>query len=401
VDTRQKLELLGWAAQYDDRISVAAGGRPLDSPSCPAPADWGLFRGPPSCASGPDVFPHVSHVTTPSGSRMAVLKILQTSVCRNDCHYCAFRAGRDFRRVSFTPDELAGAFDVMWRAGVVEGMFLSSGIVTPGGTMDDMLATAELLRGHYQFGGYLHLKILPGAGAAQIARAVELADRVSVNMEGPNPHRLALLAPQKRMEEIAGSLRTAARFASERSSKQVAFGHARLGMSTQFVVGPAAESDRELLAAAQRLYRALGLARAYYSAFSPVADTPFEREQPTDPRREFRLYQADWLLRYYGFSAEELPFDASGRLSLTADPKTLWAEAHPENFPVDLNRAAISDLLRVPGIGPRSARAIVAARGKGTLREMGDLRRLGAHAARAWPYIILGGRRPPRQLPLW
>jgi predicted DNA-binding helix-hairpin-helix protein len=171
-------------------------------------------------------------------------------------------------------------------------------------------------------------------------------------------------------------------------------------MSTQFVVGPAGESDRELLMTAQMLYREVRLARAYYSVFSPIADTPLESAAATDPRREFRLYQADWLLRYYGFTAEELAFDAGGQLSQAIDPKAAWARAHPERFPVEVNRAPLADLLRVPGIGPLSAKAIVNARRQGTLRELGDLRRLGARAEQAAPYVLLAGRRPPYQPPL-
>jgi predicted DNA-binding helix-hairpin-helix protein len=334
---------------------------------------------------------------------VAVLKVLQTNACRNDCYYCAFRAGRDYRRASFAPDELARAFDLMQRAGVVQGMFLSSGVVTTTQSMDDMLATAELLRERYQFRGYLHLKILPGAESAQIARAVDLADRVSVNLEGPSPERLAALAPQKQMKELIEPLHVAARFIREHrrpGDRRAEFGYGRLGMSTQFVVGPAGESDRELLTTAQQLYREIRLARAYYSAFSPVPGTPFEKVRPTDPRREFRLYQADWLLRYYEFSVQELPFDAGGGLAPGLDPKTAWAEAHPERFPVEVNRAPLSELLRVPGVGPVSTRAILAERRRGTLRELGDLRRLGALASRAAPYVLLGGKRPPHQLAL-
>ena len=177
-------------------------------------------------------------------------------------------------------------------------------------------------------------------------------------------------------------------------------GHARIGMSTQFVVGPAGESDRDLLSTAQMLYREVRLARAYYSAFTPVRDTPLEGEPPTDPQREFRLYQADWLLRYYHFPADELPFDSAGQLRTDVDPKTAWAGAHPERFPVEVNAAPLDDLLRVPGVGPTSARAIVQARRQGKLREVGDLRKLGARADRAAPYVTLAGRRPPYQPPL-
>jgi len=171
-------------------------------------------------------------------------------------------------------------------------------------------------------------------------------------------------------------------------------------MSTQFVVGPAGETDRELLSMAQSLYRKAGLSRAYYSAFTPVSRTPLENAAPTDPKREFRLYQADFLLRRYGFSTEELPFDARGRLDEALDPKAAWARAHPERFPLEVNLASPVELMRVPGIGPVSAQAIVQARRSGAIRGLEHLRRLGARADQAAPYILLAGTRPPYQLPL-
>jgi predicted DNA-binding helix-hairpin-helix protein len=419
MDIREKLDLLGQAARFDDCIS------PIRNASSDSSVEErGLFAPPGAlCAGSRDMVPYVSHVTAPNGQRTPVLKVLQTSFCQNNCLYCGFRAGRDIRRGHFTPDELAQAFDLMYRSGVVQGLFLSSGVVGTVRTMDEMLATAELVRVKYGFRGYLHLKLLPGAEGEQIARAVELADRVSANLEAPTDERLLALAPQKQMSELVGPLQTAARltrrgqniqhrgydarggFAAGQNSRSPGGpsqqpGSVRLGMSTQFVVGPAGESDRELLVAAQMLYRQVGLARAYYSAFSPVPGTPLEEVSPTDPRREHRLYQADFLLRHYGFSAEELPFDGEGRLSEHTDPKTVWAQAHPERFPVEVNQAPYAELVRVPGIGPESAKAIVAARRQGALREVGDLRRLGARADRAASYVLLAGQRPPRQLPL-
>ena len=285
-------------------------------------------------------------------------------------------------------------------------MFLSSGIIGTTRTMDEMLATTELVRQKYGFRGYIHLKVLPGAEAAHIARAVELADRISVNLEGPTQERLAALAPQKAMADLIGPLRIAAeiirragggfvRLQGTRPSAgpenlQPYVGGVRLGMSTQFVVGPAGESDRELLATVQMLYREVRLARAYYSAFSPVKNTPLEGVMPTHPTREHRLYQADWLLRYYNFGAEELPFDADGQLSQEIDPKAAWAQAHPERFPIEVNAAPLPELLRIPGIGPTSAKAIVQARRQANLRELGDLRKLGARADRAVPFVTLG-----------
>jgi len=405
MDTREKLDLLGQAARYDDCTVLDSDEAAVDGRGffAPAPVD----PRPPSR----DMFPCVSHVTTPWGERKAVLKVLQTSACQNNCNYCAFRVGRDIRRAHLSPDELARSFDLMYRAGVVDGMFLSSGIIGTTRTMDEMLATTELVRQKYGFRGYIHLKVLPGAEAAHIARAVELADRISVNLEGPTQERLAALAPQKAMADLIGPLRTAAEIirARRRDSSWPAnvgarpasrIGETRLGMSTQFVVGPAGESDRELLSTVQMLYREVRLARAYYSAFSPVTNTPLEGVMPTHPTREHRLYQADWLLRYYSFGAEELPFDADGQLSQEIDPKAAWAQAHPERFPIEVNAAPLPELLRIPGIGPTSAKAIVQARRQANLRELGDLRKLGARADRAAPFVTLAGQRPPYQPPL-
>ena len=409
MDVREKLDLLGAAARYDDCSAsapdVVAEGR-------------GFFASQPDASpADPRVLPCVSHLTTPWGQRKATLKILQTSACQNNCNYCAFRAGRDIRRAHLAPDELGRSFDLMYRAGLVESLFLSSGVIGTHRTMDEMLATVELVRQKYGFRGYIHLKLLPGAEDAHIEAAVRLADRVSVNLEAPTPESLAALAPQKRMDALVGPLRHAAEIirrdltpnpSPRRSGEQSSaipsqgreVGGVRLGMSTQFVVGPAGESDRDLLSTAEMLYRELRLARAYYSAFTPVRDTPLAGEPPTDPQREFRLYQADWLLRYYNFSADELPFDPDGQLRTDVDPKAAWAQKHPERFPVEVNAASLDELMRVPGVGPTSARAIVQARRGGKLAEIGDLRKLGARADRAAPYVTLAGRRPPYQPPL-
>ena len=237
-----------------------------------------------------------------------------------------------------------------------------------------------------------------------MTRAIELADRVSTNLEAPTDERLTALAPKKHMHELVAPLQTAAdlirRDRQAHGPADRSIGRARLGMSTQFVVGPAGESDRELLGTAQMLYREVRLARAYYSAFSPIRDTPLEDAPATDPRREFRLYQADWLLRYYHFAVEELPFEGDGQLSKQVDPKQAWAQAHPERFPIEVNRAPLDDLLRIPGIGPISARAILQARRQSRLSSLGDLRRLGARADQAAPYVLLSGRRPPYQMAL-
>ena len=412
MDVRERLALLCRAAVYDD----------LTTPGCePVDDGRGLFA-----PAGDDrpidsrVLPCVSHLATPDGQRRAILKALQTSACENDCRYCAFRAGRDTRRTHVTPDEMARSFDLMVRAGLVEGLFLSSGVVGVNRTMDEMLATVELVREKYGFHGYVHLKLLPGAEAAHVEAAVRLADRVSANLEGATPERLALLAPKKQTEALLPPLRTAAqlrrrliesgelpsrrdrlsRGGSAAAGQAPRWGNAWLGLSTQFVVGPAGESDRELLATVQMLYRELHLSRTYYSAFTPVARTPLEGEAPTSPLREHRLYQADWLMRFYDFSADELLFDSAGQLRTDVDPKAAWAAAHPEQFPIEVNRAPLRKLLRIPGIGPHSAAAIVEARRLAPLRELGDLRRLGARADQSAPYVLLDGKRPPYQPPL-
>jgi predicted DNA-binding helix-hairpin-helix protein len=379
-DVYDKVNLLGQQAQYD--LCEAQGQ--------PAPL---------SPQRIPDVSDSVATVIGQGGRRVPLLRILQTSACEKNCYYCPFRAGRRLRRTTLQPDELAAAFDQMQRQGLVEGLFLSSGIVGTVRTMDRMLATVELVRHKYHWRGYVHLKLLPNAEDAQIERAALLADRLSVNLEAPNEERLARLAPKKDFDHgLVAPLQRA--WAIVRRLRDQGHAVASAGAVTQYVVGPAGESDQELLAASQRLYRQVGLRRAYYSAFNPVDDTPLQEEQPTPPLRAHRLYQADFMLRQYGFSAEELPFDRAGNLPLERDPKLAWATQHPESFPVEINRAPQRALLRVPGIGPQGAAAIVQARHSDRLRSLQDLQRLGVRSQQAAPFILLDGRAPSHQLRL-
>jgi len=338
---------------------------------------------------------YIHYAVMPGGKRIALLKTLMTSACERDCYYCAFRAGRDFRRETFSPDEMARAFDEMARRGQAEGIFLSSGIAGGGlRTQDKLIAAAELLRGKYGFRGYLHLKIMPGAEVEQIRRAMQLANRVSVNLEAPNTQRLSQLAPHKVfVEELVRPLRVI-----ESIRRQQGGGPSS---TTQFVVGGADESDHELLATAAQVVREARLARVYFSSFRPVPGTPLEHHPPTPPLREHRLYQSDFLLRQYGFSFDDLIFDERGNLPLDADPKVAWARQHLAHAPVELNRAGRMELLRVPGIGPKTADTILRERRTGHLRELTDLRKLGVAASRAAPFVLLDGRRPAYQLPLW
>jgi predicted DNA-binding helix-hairpin-helix protein len=381
MDTDQKLDLLGQAASFD---VCAPSGRSA-----------AMARG--CVEQPPDVRPYISHVQLPSGQKKPVLKVLLTSFCERNCHYCAFRAGRDLPRAAFTPDDLAAAFDQIQHQGLVQGLFLSSGVTGSVRTMDRMIATVEIVRQRYDYRGYVHLKILPDAEEAQIERAVRLADRVSVNLEAPNAERLATLAPRKDFGQgLMDPLRRAARAIARGQGRWT-----KLGLTTQFVVGAVGESDRELLTTTQRLYDDLRLARAYFSAFSPVPDTPLEEHPAAPPARQHRLYQSDFLMRHYGFRFDEFIFDTEDSLPLNMDPKIAWAQAHPERFPVEVNRAPKATLLRVPGIGPICARRILQARQQSKLFFLSDLRKLGVVTSRAAPYVLLNGKRPPLQLSLF
>lgn len=337
------------------------------------------------------------HVVHPQRGKIPIMRIMQTSACERNCYYCPFQAGRNYRRVSLRPEELASAFDQMQHKKLVDGLFLSSGIIGGGvKAMDTMLDTVDIIRRNYQYRGYIHLKIMPGAETAQIERAARLADRLSINLEGANERRLAHLAPQKDFwQELLPPL-----YWVHQHLPDLGPWTRPPSLTTQFVVGPAGETDRELLTTASSLYREANLARAYYSAFNPIQGTPFEHLPKTTPLREQRLYQADWLLRFYGFALEELPFDAQGNLPLSGDPKLAWAKAHLSERPIEINRAGRSELLRIPGLGPKTAEAIIAARRLGCLSALSQLKQLGVQTAKAAPFILLNGRQPGYQLPL-
>ncbi len=376
-DAQQKITLLGKLAQLDCDGEPALSNRQRQK--------QGFLK------------ESIVQVQRPDGP-MTVLRTLQSSACEKNCRYCPFRAGRDrAQRLSFSPDELAGEFNKMQAGGAVNGLFLSSGIVGGGvKAMDKMLATAEILRRKHNYRGYVHLKIMPGSQRAQIEQAIRLADRISINLEGANAERLAFLAPQK---DMRGELLPAIHWMRQ-IAREMPWQVKIPSLVTQFVVGPAGESDREILTGVDWLYRRRALSRAYYSRFSPIPDTPLEDTPPTPPIREHRLYQADWLLRFYGFKLNELPFDQTGALPAHADPKLLWATQHLSERPVEINLASRSELLRVPGIGPKSADAILQARQQERLKDLSALKKMGAVINRASSFILLDGRRPPRQLRL-
>ncbi len=325
----------------------------------------------------------VSRVKTPRGE-CPILKIALTNACERDCNYCAFRARRNTRRWRLKPEELARGFWELYEKGFVKGLFLTSGVRWgPVRAMDDLLKTAEILRFKYGYRGYLHLKIMPGAEPAQVERAVQLADRVSVNLEAPNPERLKALTGSK---DFRGELLSEV----AEIKRQIELNEAKADQTTQFVIGAAGESDEELLRTADFLIKKMGLKRVYFSPFRPVPDTPFEDLKPESPARARRLYQASFLLRDYGFSWQDLPY-RDGMLS--GDPKELWARAHPEAFPVEICRAEYEELVRVPGIGPKTARKILQRRALGGFSSLRELGAIGVNLRKALPYITFKGKR--------
>ena len=346
------------------------------------------------------VFVHPAQL--PNGQSIKLLKTLLTSACERDCFYCPFRAGRDFRRATFKPQEFANVFIELNRKGIAEGTFLSSGIAGGGiRTQDQLLDTADILRNKLGFRGYVHLKIMPGAEKAQVERAMQLADRVSVNLEAPNTNRLAKLAPHKRfMDELLQPLK----WVEEIRKSQPAYkgwNGKWPSTTTQFVVGGADESDLELLTTTAWLNKNVRLKRAYFSAFHPIVDTPLENKTATDPLREHRLYQASFLLRDYGFDLEDMPFANNGFLPLHSDPKLAWAQVNLQEEPIEINRAERQDLIRVPGIGPKGAEAILRARRTSKLNDLSTLRKLGIAVERSSPFILLNGKRVANQLSLF
>ena len=340
----------------------------------------------------------ITNVVTPKGKK-TILKTMMTTACERNCYYCPFRAGRSkTQRMTFSSDEMAGAFDTLQRANRVEGIFLSSGIIKGSvTTQDKIIDTIEIVRNRYEYKGYVHLKIMPGVEFEQLYRAMQLADRVSVNLEGPTQERLSALAPKKDfMGELLKMLQWAETIRQENPYEKLA------RTVTQFVVGAVGDTDRELLSISNRLYRQVGLTRAYYSGFSPVEQTPFENLAPTDPLREHRLYQASFLLRDYGWGVEDLSFMEDGNLRTDIDPKRAWAERYLRSAPVDVMKADRRQLLRVPGIGPVGADAILRARRFGRLTELAHLRQLNIRAPeQAAPYILLDGHRPAMQMRLF
>ncbi|MBN1267221.1 MAG: hypothetical protein JXA25_17145 [Anaerolineales bacterium] len=343
----------------------------------------------------------IYHSALPGGRRAPLLKAMITTTCERRCHYCAFHPSTNIPRIQFTADEMASIFMQLFESGRVHGLFLSSGITNGGANAQNIiLDTAHILRHRYAFRGYLHLKIMPGAEIGQVLQAMRLADRVSVNLEAPSAHRLKILAPKKQFgEELLQPLQWIEQLRLSQIP-ETSFHNRWPSSSTQFVVGASGESDLEILQASQHLFTHLKLARIYYQAFSPQPGTPFENLPPEQPSREHHLYQASILLKQYNFDVEELPFDASGNLPETSDPKLALARNTLAEDPVEINHAPLEHLLRIPGIGPTGAMSILKARKTGALNDLSQLTRLGIFAERAAPFILLDGQRPSYQMKL-
>ena len=350
----------------------------------------------------------------PRGRPTTLLRILMTNACSFNCHYCPMRRDREMPRTLLKPEELARIFLAAHARGWCEGLFLTTGIPgRPVKVMDDLIRVLELLRERHHFGGYIHVKIVPGAEPAQVERITALASRVSVNLEAACGESLTRIAPDKSFTTSIGTLEQARslvrlRRAEEREGRPRDALHPGgiAGMTMQFVVGATADSDRTLIGTISELYAGGGIHHSQFSAFRPIRDTPMEGVRATPALREHRLYQADHLMRGYGFRPSELPFGADGNLPLAVDPKVAWALAHPERFPVEVRTASRSELARVPGIGTATARRIVLERARTVFRGLEDLRHIGVLVSRAAGFLTLGGKRlqPVRwteQLGLW
>jgi predicted DNA-binding helix-hairpin-helix protein len=335
------------------------------------------------------------------GASMRLLRILMTNACSFNCHYCPMRRDRALRRTLLKPDELVRIFLGAVRRGWCDGLFVTTGIPgRPVHVADQLIAALELLRLRHRFGGYIHVKLVPGAEPAQIERLTALATRVSINFETPCGATLATIAPDKRFDVTLGDFeRVRSLVLREREAR----GHGRpadplqpggvAGMTMQFVVGATPDTDRDLIEAVARLRARGGVHHAHFSAFRPIARTPMEQVPAAPALREHRLYQASHLLSAYGFSADEMPFAGGGNLPLGTDPKAAWALLHPEQFPLEVRTASREELIRVPGIGPRAARRIVEERRRVSIRSLADLRKLGVIGGRAAGFVTIGGRR--------
>jgi len=381
----EKLKILADAAKYD--ASCASSGT----------AKRNSTKGGIGSTEGMGI----CHAYAPDGRCISLLKILLTNHCIFDCHYCINRKSSNVRRARFTPQEVADLTLSFYRRNYIEGLFLSSGIIKSGDhTMEMIVEAARILREEHDFCGYIHLKTIPEADPEIIHRAGMYADRVSINVELPTDSGLTRLAPDKDARQIEGALGKTKDDIIEAKDAKKRFRHAPrfapAGQSTQMIVGADAASDADIVGRASRLYDSFGLRRVYYSAFSPIPDASAVLPLKRPPLiREHRLYQSDWLMRFYDYRPQEImqATESDGNLPLDIDPKLAWALKFRDRFPVDVNRGSREDLLRVPGLGVKAVQRILASRRHRTLR-LDDVARLTVSLTKVRPFICTVDWRP-------
>ena len=383
MELLDKLAILADAAKYDAACTssgVRRGSRP------------GMIGNTSSSLAG------CCHSFSADGRCITLLKVLMTNSCVYDCKYCVNRRSHDTRRAAFTPRELAELTIGFYRRNYIEGLFLSSGVLrSPDYTTEQMIECLRLLRQEYRFNGYIHAKAIPGTSPELVQQLGLLADRLSVNIELPSQEGLQTLAPDKSKQAILRPMGLIRDRAAQSKAELVQYKHAPAfapaGQSTQLIVGATRDTDRHILHLTESLYRKYRLKRVFYSAYVPVVENALLPSLDTKPPllREHRLYQADWLLRFYGFRAEELLDEQAPSFDPRLDPKCCWALRHPEFFPVEVNRADYEALLRVPGLGVVSARRILTARRTGPLR-LENLPKLGVVMKRAQYFLTANGR---------
>ena len=378
----EKLEILSDAAKYD--VSCTSGGTERK----------GDGEGMGNCRKA-----GICHSFSADGRCISLLKILFTNECIYDCKYCVNRSGNDVVRTSFTPEEVCTLTMEFYRRNYIEGLFLSSGVLkSPNYTMELLYTVLYKLRHEHNFQGYIHVKAIPGADSRLIQMTGYLADRMSVNIELPTAESLRLLAPHKTRKNILAPMRFVQQMSAENQYEIQTYRHVPkfvpAGQSTQMIIGATPESDYQILHVAESLYKKFDLKRVFYSAFIPVNEDknlPSVKEQRPPLLREHRLYQADWPLRYYHFEAGELLDEENPNFNAYLDPKCFWALRHLEEFPIEINYAAYDMLLRVPGIGYKSASRIVKARRMGML-DFEDLKKMGVVLKRALYFITCKGK---------
>ncbi|WP_353085696.1 putative DNA modification/repair radical SAM protein [Stenotrophomonas sp.] len=407
METIRKLAILADAAKYDASCASSGAGKRDSRTSGGIGSTEGMG---------------ICHSYTPDGRCVSLLKILLTNFCIYDCAYCVNRVSSNVQRARFSVDEVVALTMDFYKRNYIEGLFLSSGIIRNADyTMERMVEVARVLREEHRFAGYIHLKTIPEASPELLAAAGRHADRLSINIELPTEAGLASFAPEKSLPSIRGAMgelrwqieeakearksdppggnAVAAPSPAPRGRRARAPRFAPAGQSTQMIVGADGASDNQILSAADNLYGNYRMRRVYYSAFSPIPDASKALPLQAPPlAREHRLYQADWLLRFYGYGVEEITDTIQGgMLDLDIDPKMAWAIRHPERFPVDLNIAPKELLLRVPGLGVRNVKRVLMARRHGRLR-VADVARLRAPMSKLLPFVQLADHHPRRAL---